>query len=154
MFDMPPIVALIVYVSLGLIALAIGWRIFAALFSAGRRRHVHSAVVASQRELEQQVAERKRHAAKIIATSSTGSIVGYTIVRQIEACFVDGHKTPAQASEALKALAGLKGGNAVINMVGERVPNSGCTAHGDAVIVRSDVDSEPDKPDPPSPPGD
>lgn len=87
-----------------------------------------------QLQLRQQ--EIDRLAVRIIATSSTPAIAGFTLVRQIEAVFTDGHPSPAKAVETLKALAAQKGANALINLDGERLPNGKCSARGDAVIVR------------------
>ena len=80
--------------------------------------------------------EVERLAGKIIATSSTDSIAGFEIVRQIEAVFTDGHPTPGKAVEHLKAAAAEKGANAVINLNSAQPPSGKCVAHGDAVIVR------------------
>ncbi|NUQ48251.1 MAG: hypothetical protein HUU22_19735, partial [Phycisphaerae bacterium] len=55
---------------------------------------------------------RREMASRILATSSTGQVAGYEIVRQIEAVFEDGHRAPAEAVEALKAAAAQRGANA------------------------------------------
>lgn len=81
--------------------------------------------------------EAARLAGRIIATSSTGQIVGFEIVQQIEAVFTDGHPAPAKAAESLKVEAAARGANAIINMNDMRLPNGKCSARGDAVIVRS-----------------
>ncbi|MBL8878165.1 MAG: hypothetical protein JNG88_03505 [Phycisphaerales bacterium] len=81
--------------------------------------------------------EAARLAGRIIATSSTGQIVGFEIVQQIEAVFTDGHPAPAKAAESLKAEAATRGANAIINMNDVRLPNGKCSARGDAVIVRA-----------------
>lgn len=86
--------------------------------------------------LQTQQREIERLAGKIVATSSTASIAGFQVVRQIEALFTDGHPSPDQAVECLKAVAAEKGGNAVINLTGARLPSGKCVASGDAVIVR------------------
>ncbi len=78
---------------------------------------------------------RRAEAAKIVATSTTGLIVGYTIVRQVEAVVVDGFRRPDEAIEGLKATAAMKGANAVTNVQTERMPSGRCSARGDAVIV-------------------
>ncbi len=107
--------------------------------------------------VHKQQAEVERLASRIIATSSTGSIAGFVIVRQIEAVFADGHGSPSKAVEFLKASAAEKGANAVINLNSGRPPSGKCTARGDAVIVRpaEDVASSvpPLPPIPPVPPG-
>ena len=86
--------------------------------------------------MQLQQEELDRLAARILATSSTGTIAGFTLVRQIEAVYTDGHPSPNKAVQVLKAQAAEKGANAVINLVGERLPSGKCQAHGDAVIVR------------------
>lgn len=73
---------------------------------------------------------------RIIATSSTSRIVGFSVVRQIEAVFVDGQPTPERAVEELKARAAEIGANALINLASQRLPSGKCVASGDAVIVR------------------
>lgn len=87
----------------------------------------------------------ERLAARVIATSSTGEIVGFDVLRQIETVFTDGHPSPARAAQVLKALAAERGANAIINLAGVRQPNGRCAASGDAVIVRLAA-SEPGKP--------
>lgn len=81
-------------------------------------------------------------AEQIIATSSTTAIAGFVIVRQIEAVFTDGHKTPADAVDSLKALAARQGANALINLASQRLPSGKCVANADAVII-SPVDESP-----------
>lgn len=95
---------------------------------ANLRKH-YGAMQLQQEELE-------RLASRILATSSTAAIAGFALVRQIEAVYTDGHPSPNRAVQVLKALAAEKGANAVINLVGERLPSGKCQAHGDAVIVR------------------
>jgi uncharacterized protein YbjQ (UPF0145 family) len=76
-------------------------------------------------------------AAKIIATSSTGSVAGYEIVRQIEAVFVEGYRSPDDAVLALKVAAGRLGASAIINLSQQRSTAGKCTCQGDAVVVRA-----------------
>jgi hypothetical protein len=98
--------------------------------------------------------EIERLAGGIIATSSTASIAGYTIIRQVEAVFTDGHPSPGKAVAVLKATAAQMGANAVINLNSVRPPSGKCVAHGDAVVVRPvDSDTPPASPSlPPLPP--
>lgn len=84
-------------------------------------------------------------AAKIVATSSTGSVAGYEIVQQIEAVFVEGYRTPQEATIALKATAGRKGANAVINLSQQRSGAGRSTSQGDAVLIRPAVAKESKK---------
>lgn len=81
------------------------------------------------------LAKRRAEAEKIIATSSRRAIVGYDILEQVEAVFVDGFRQPEDAIEGLKAAAAMKGANAVTNVRQERTPSGKCSAAGDAVIV-------------------
>ncbi|MBN2447212.1 MAG: hypothetical protein JXO22_10825 [Phycisphaerae bacterium] len=117
-----------------LIVLATIWqRVSAARESRRRRaqvRHTQSILAAEHKETQ-------RRAEQIITTSSTGSISGFEVVRQVEAVFSDGHKTLALAVEAVKAIAARKGANAIVNLASERLPTGACAARGDAVIVRS-----------------
>ncbi|MBN2562131.1 MAG: hypothetical protein JXQ75_14490 [Phycisphaerae bacterium] len=75
-------------------------------------------------------------AERIIATSSTGIIAGYEIVRQVEAVFVEGHRTQGEAIRALKATAASRGANAIINLAQQHTAAGRCTAQGDAVVLR------------------
>ena len=90
---------------------------------------------------EAQLAADQEASSKIIATSSTASVAGYRIIRQIEAVFVDGRRTPGEAVTALKAAASRLGANAVVNLSQARTAAGKCTAQGDAVIVQ--VDAKP-----------
>ncbi|MCC7291671.1 MAG: hypothetical protein IT449_06390 [Phycisphaerales bacterium] len=81
-------------------------------------------------------ARRHAEAARIVATSSTAEITGYDIIEQIEAVYVDGFRKPEEALEGLKAVAAMKGANAVIRVRQERSAGGRCTASGDGVVVR------------------
>jgi uncharacterized protein YbjQ (UPF0145 family) len=82
------------------------------------------------------IQKRRIEAEHIIATSSTGAIAGYEIVEQVEAVYVDGFIRPEDALEGLKAVAAMKGANAVTNVKRERGSDRRCSASGDAVIVK------------------
>jgi uncharacterized protein YbjQ (UPF0145 family) len=75
-------------------------------------------------------------AGQIIATSSTPSVAGYSIVRQIEAVFTDGHTSPIKAVEVLKAIAAEKGANAIVNLSTERTSTGKSASRGDAVVIQ------------------
>jgi uncharacterized protein YbjQ (UPF0145 family) len=83
-----------------------------------------------------ETARRRELAGRILATSSTGQVAGYEIVRQIDAVFEDGHRTPGDAVASLKATAAERGANAVVNLSQERTAAGRCTARGDAVVIR------------------
>jgi hypothetical protein len=82
-------------------------------------------------------AKRREEAGKITATSSGGSLVGYRVVRQVEAVFVDGFRRPEEAVEGLKAVAAMKGANAILHVRHEPIGSGRYSASGDAVIVES-----------------
>lgn len=94
---------------------------------------------------EAETAERRAFAKGIVATSSTGQVAGYEVVRQIEAVFEDGHRSSAEAIEALKATAARRGANALINLQQERTSAGRCTARGDAVLLRPLIPPEAPK---------
>lgn len=87
--------------------------------------------------------EIERLAGRILATSSTADIAGFTVVRQIEAITTDNHASPAQAVEALKAQAAEKGANAIVNLDSMRLPTGKCMARGDAVVIRDAATPQP-----------
>ena len=68
----------------------------------------------------------------IIATGSTGSLAGYEIVQQIEAVFVEGHRSPQEAMQALRVAAGRLGANAIINLTHERTAAGRLSSSGSA----------------------
>ncbi len=111
-------------------------------FWVRRKREAREATARSdwlRRERERSAMEREksdRLARRIIASSTTRTIAGFAIVRQIEAVFTDGHPTPPDAVEALKAIAAAKGANALINLTGERQGTGKCSARADAVMIR------------------
>lgn len=95
------------------------------------------------------IARRKAAAAGIVATSSTSEITGYEIIEQIEAVFVDGFRRAEEALEALKAVAAMKGANAVVRVKQERNAAGKCSASGDGVVVRKHVLAGSDRAAPP-----
>lgn len=127
----------------GLILLLIVLRVWRvrreAAYAAQRRRELRE----TRSYLYMQQQEIERLAARIVATSSTSSAAGFTVVRQVEAVFTDGHASTTHAVQVLKAIAAEKGANAILNLSSERSPTGKCAARGDAVIVRPDSDAEP-----------
>lgn len=118
-----------------LFALVVVQRVRRAL----RRRRaprVHPKLAKYGGRSEEQINADLEASRKIIATSSTGVVAGYKIVQQIEAVFVDGSRSPDDAILALKATAGRRGGNAIINLSQQRTAAGRCTAQGDAVVLR------------------
>lgn len=88
-------------------------------------------------EDDRSVQRRKELASRIRSTSSTDQIPGYKILQAIEALYVEGYRTPADALEGLKALAAEKGANAIINVRHERTSMGRCAASGDAVVAET-----------------
>ncbi len=78
---------------------------------------------------------RRKSAQAIVATSTGARLAGYHIVRQVEAVFVEGFRTPDDAMIALKADAADRGANAIVNVRTDRTAAGKCTASGDAIIV-------------------
>lgn len=88
---------------------------------------------------------RKELAARIIATSTGGRLAGFRIVRQVEAVFVEGYRTPEEAIVALKAGAAERGANGILNVQTDRTSAGRCTASGDAVVVAPLVAKMPER---------
>ncbi len=82
--------------------------------------------------------KRRQEAMKILATSSTQNIAGYKIVQQVEAVYVDGFRRPEEAIEGIKAVAAMKGANAIINLKHDRSAAGKCSASGDAIVVKKE----------------
>ncbi len=128
----------------GLILMVMGAILVVAIIAGILRRGRESAESARRRswidtERQRSAAQREavaRQARRIIATSSTGTIAGFEILRQVEAVFTEGHPTPQDAVDALKAAAAERGANALTNLSGERMGTGKCAARGDAVIVK------------------
>lgn len=78
---------------------------------------------------------RREQAIQIVATSTSNRLAGYRIVRQVEAVFVEGYRTPEEAVIALKADAVERGANAILNVSTQRTAAGRCTASGDAIVA-------------------
>lgn len=122
--------------------------ILAILGAVWRRRREAAAYARRRADLrkhygamQMQQAELERLSARILATSSTATIAGFAVVRQIETIFSDGHPSQNKAVQVLKALAAEKGANAIINLTSQRLPSGKCQASGDAVIVRVEAEN-------------
>lgn len=119
-----------------LIGLVIGRRIGRWM---GRRRgpaQLHPNLQRYAGRSDEEIEADRTAAMKIIATSSTARITGFQMIQQIEAVFVEGYRTPEEAVTALKASAGRRGANAIINLSQSRTAGGRCTAQGDAVLVK------------------
>lgn len=123
--------------------LLVGWWLWRKIRRTIRRRlkpKVHPSLQKYQPDPDV-AAMRRAEAAKVIATSSTGDIAGYRIVRQIEAVYVDGFRRPEEAVEGLKAASAMKGANAVTNVRHAPSREGRYFASGDAVLVQPVADS-------------
>ncbi|GJM24208.1 MAG: hypothetical protein DHS20C16_06230 [Phycisphaerae bacterium] len=131
----------------GTVALAVIWMLLRVRKWLKRRStpKIHPRLQKYQPSQDDFAAKRREESAKIIATSSGESLVGYRIVRQVEAVFVDGFRRPEEAVEGLKAVAAMKGANAVLCVRHEPIGSGRYSASGDAVIVES---IEPESPPP------
>jgi len=79
--------------------------------------------------------QRRERAAAIVTTSTGNRLAGFRIVRQIEAVFVEGYRSPEEALVGLKAAAAERGANALLNVKTERTAAGRCTASADAVVA-------------------
>ncbi len=132
---------------LGLLLSIIGrWR------QRRRTSEIQASVRKSVAERERRAAERTQLADRILATSSTGQLLGFEIVRQIETVFSDGEPASSESVAAIKSAAAHKGANALINVQVRQSPGGKWIASGDAIVVRPTTPPPP--PAPPSSSGD
>ncbi len=126
------------YALAGLAALLILQRVAGAVGRAIRRSRpptIHPKLQKYNVDSAELDRKRRELAVKVIATSTGGRLAGFRIVRQVEAVFVEGYRTPEDAIVALKAAAVERGANAVLNVQTDRTVAGRCTASGDAVVV-------------------
>lgn len=127
-------------VLIGLAVLLWLWKRIARTIRRRRPPTIHPLLEKYGRDFEEPSeklkSKRRVEAAKVVATSSTTTIAGYEIIEQVEAVYVDGFRRPEEALEGLKAVAAMKGANALTNVRHERGTSGRCSASGDAMIVR------------------
>ncbi|HWL92298.1 MAG TPA: hypothetical protein VNT79_02085 [Phycisphaerae bacterium] len=133
---------LLILVVVGLLALVflqriLGWlgRAVRSVRRRGKPVELHPRLQAYAGHSEEDLKRDLELASQVIATSSTPSVAGYTLVRQIEAVFVEGYRTPNEATTSLKATAAKRGANAIINLAHQRTAAGKCSAQGDAVVI-------------------
>ncbi len=126
--------ALVMLVSV-VAVLAVVW-IWLKISAARRKPKIHPRLQKYAGPDAEFARKRREEAAHIVATSSTQNIAGYEIVEQFEAIFVDDFRRPEEAIEGVKAVAAMKGANAVVNLKHDRTSAGRCSACGDAVVVR------------------
>jgi hypothetical protein len=88
--------------------------------------------------------KRREMAVGVVATSTGNRLAGFRIVRQVEAVFVEGFRTPDEALTALKAMAIERGANALLNVRSERTTAGRCSASGDAILATPIAPGPPD----------
>lgn len=132
--DIDPVTLILIVMS-AIVVVAVFSAVWERRRGAAYGERLRAWIDRERRRADEQHAQTERLARRVIATSSTGSITGFTIVRQIEAVFTEGHVSPQAAVDALKALAATKGANALINLESQRVGAGKCSARADAVIV-------------------
>lgn len=153
------------YALAALIVLVILRRILAAVDRAVKRSQpptIHPKLEKYSVDTAELNRKRRELAVGIIATSTHNRLAGFRIVRQVEAVFVEGFKSPEDAIVALKATAVERGANGLVNVQTDRSVAGKCTASADAVVVspliakmperRTTSASPPLPPEPPPPP--
>ncbi len=126
--------ALVILVSV-VAVLAMVW-LWLKISAARRKPKIHPRLQKYAGPHAEFARKRREEAAHIVATSSTQNIAGYEIVEQFEAVFVDDFRRPEEAIEGVKAVAAMKGANAIVNLKHDRTSGGRCSASGDAVVVR------------------
>lgn len=153
----------VVYALAALVALVILKRVLGVVSRAVRRSQpptIHPKLQKYSVDQAEEARKQRELAVGVIATSTGNRLAGFRIVRQVEAVFVEGLKTPEDAVIALKATAVQRGANAIVNVHTDRTTAGRCTASGDAVVVAPMVAKMPQRPaateppviQPPSPP--
>lgn len=110
-------------------------RVIARALARGRAPTIHPKLQKYNVDTVELDRKRRELAVSVIATSTGNRLAGFRIVRQVEAVFVEGSKTPEDAIVALKAAAVERGANAILNVRTDRTVAGRCTASGDAVVV-------------------
>ncbi len=119
----------------GLLLLVLLQRAVRSVRRSRKPVELHPRLQAYAGRSEEQIEADRRAAEMILATSSSNTVAGYEIIRQIEAVFVEGLRTQEEATLALKAAAGRLGANAIINLNQQRTAAGRCIAQGDAVQI-------------------
>jgi hypothetical protein len=143
-----PVVEKIVLGALALVIVAVLLHFIGRWRDATAAARFRADLHAGFEEVRLQHEEIKRLAEQIMATSSTGRIAGYGLVRQVEAVFSEGQKSAEAAVELVKAHAARKGANAVINLRTQQIPSGKWVAGGDAVVVKNMRQRETSEPPP------
>jgi hypothetical protein len=132
-----PTVQKIVLGGAGFVALVLVLRILGGLRERRDSARRRAALQRDHESARLQQEEVRRLAGQILTTSSTTRVIGFNVIRQVEAVFTDGCPSSVAALELAKALAVRKGANAIINLQTQQAPGGKWVACGDAVIVRA-----------------
>jgi len=123
------------------------WRRIARFIRRQRPPTIHPRLQKYNIDHAQEIREQEKKAASILATSTGNRLAGFRMIRQVEAVFVEGYRTPQEALTALKAIAAERGANAIINVKTERTSAGKCTGSGDAVVAEPIELSQTSPPD-------
>lgn len=145
----------VLYAIVALIVLLIARRLLQGVGRAIRRSRpptIHPSLQKYNVDHAELDRRRREQALAIVATSTGARLAGFRIVRQVEAVFVEGYRSPDEAMTALKAAGAERGANALLNVHTERTAAGRCSASGDAVVVAPLVARSSQPPAPPEPP--
>lgn len=147
----------------GLLVLRSIWRRIWRAIRRSRPAQIHPSLQKYNVDYAELDRKRRETAVGVVATSTGSRLAGFRIVRQVEAVFVEGFRTPDEALTALKALAVERGANALLNVRTERTAAGRCSASGDAIVAAPIPPGPPDpmrplgprpsRPPQPPPPG-
>ncbi len=125
----------IIVVGIGWIVLRKAWTSVSRAIRLSRPPRIHPSLQKYNVDKVEVQRQQRELAAGVVATSTSNRLVGYRMVRQVEAVFVEGFSSPEDALIALKAAAVERGANAILNVRTEHTAAGRCTASGDAVLV-------------------
>ena len=101
-----------------------------------RQKEINRRQKEINRQKEKEEKEKKERIQSIIATSSSNSIIGYCIIKQLEMVSHSDTLDEEEAKQELKDKAAKLGANAIINIRIVRSRGGEVSIQGDAVIVR------------------
>lgn len=120
------------------------WRGIRRAIRSARPPQIHPSLQKYNVDYAELDRKRREAAVGVVATSTGNRLAGFRIVRQVEAVFVEGFRTPDEALTALKALAVERGANALLNVRTERTAAGRCSASGDAIVAAPIPPGPPD----------
>ncbi len=129
---------------LGLLILRGIWRRIWRAIRRSRPATIHPSLQKYNIDHAELDRQRREMAVGVVATSTGNRLAGFRIVRQVEAVFVEGFRTPEEALTALKAMAVERGANALLNVRTERTTAGRCSASADAIVAAPVPPGPPD----------